>query len=248
MIDFHCHLDLYPDPQQVVRECAARGIYALSVTTTPSAWNGTTALMSKAPRVRVALGLHPQLARERKAELVLFDQLLKDARYVGEIGLDGTPVLKEFWADQIEVFDHILTSCESAGGKIMTIHSRRAVKDVLDRLEAHPSAGTPILHWYSGSRRQLSRAIELGCWFSVGPAMLSGEKGRDLASQMPQDRVLTETDGPFAVVDGQSVFPWDVDRAVVSLAGMWGMERASAERQINDNLRKLGSVDKIVDA
>ena len=45
MIDFHCHLDLYPNPREVAKECAKRGLYVLSVTTTPSAWEGTSAVL-----------------------------------------------------------------------------------------------------------------------------------------------------------------------------------------------------------
>ena len=156
MIDFHCHLDLYPEPQGVVRECVSRGIYALAVTTTPSAWQGTSELVSGADRIRVALGLHPELARERRSELQLFEQLLPRTRYVGEIGLDGSPETRSFWADQKYVFDHILAACRAAGGKIMSIHSRRAITQVLDSLESHPGAGTPILHWYSGGSRELA--------------------------------------------------------------------------------------------
>jgi TatD DNase family protein len=63
MIDFHCHLDLYPEPQVVVRECVLRGIHALAVTTTPSAWQGTSELVSGADRIRVALGLHHKEAQ-----------------------------------------------------------------------------------------------------------------------------------------------------------------------------------------
>ena len=48
--------------------------------------------------------------------------------------------------------------------------------------------------------RELSRAVDMGCWFSVGPAMLHGEKGRQLVLKMPRDRVLTESDGPFAQI------------------------------------------------
>ena len=64
MIDFHAHLDLYPSPHATARECIARNLYVLSVTTTPSAWAGTAALTKGAPRIRTALGLHPQIARE----------------------------------------------------------------------------------------------------------------------------------------------------------------------------------------
>src|SRR4051794_11064746 len=99
MIDFHCHLDLYPDPHAVARACVERGLYVLSVTTTPSAWIGTEALAGGAARIRTALGLHPQLAHQRKGELVQFEHRISETRYVGEIGLDGAPEFKQHWHD-----------------------------------------------------------------------------------------------------------------------------------------------------
>jgi TatD DNase family protein len=239
MIDFHCHLDLYPNPDDIVRECISRGVHALSVTTTPSAWEGSSALVAHASRIRVALGLHPELARERRQELALFDELLPKTRYVGEIGLDGSPKMRRFWADQKYVFDYILAACQVAGGKVMTIHSRRAASEVLDSLEAHPGAGIPILHWYSGGQRELGRAIDWGCWFSIGPSMLSGKKGRDLVARMPRDRILTETDGPFALVDGRHAFPWDVDRAIGMIADLWAVDASFVRQSISENLRTL---------
>lgn len=174
MIDFHCHLDLYPDPATVRDECERLGLYILSVTTTPSAWTKTSELAIGTKRIRTALGLHPQVAHQRIGELPLFDEFLSAARYVGEIGLDGSPEFRPHWENQREVFEHILTVCSEAGGRIMSIHSRRASAEVLDALEAFPNAGTPVLHWFSGSLRDLDRAIRLGCWYSVGPAMLAG--------------------------------------------------------------------------
>jgi TatD DNase family protein len=89
LIDFHCHLDLYPDPQREVREADAARVYVLSVTTTPRAWIRTAQLAKGHKRIRTSLGLHPQLAHERSNELGLFEELLPRSRYVGEIGLDG---------------------------------------------------------------------------------------------------------------------------------------------------------------
>ncbi|MFC3229166.1 Qat anti-phage system TatD family nuclease QatD [Marinibaculum pumilum] len=237
MIDFHCHLDLYPDPWKVARQCAERGVYVLSVTTTPSAWNGTSALAEG--RIRTALGLHPQLAHERRAELPLFDELLPQARYVGEIGLDGAPEFRAHWQEQLAVFKHILGSCTRAGGRIMSLHSRRASKAVLDGLESHPGAGTPILHWFSGSFRDLERAVALRCWFSVGPAMLRGERGRELCKRMPRDRVLTETDGPFAQIKGQPLLPWEAQTAEDALADLWSIKPKEAQTLIHKNLQRL---------
>jgi TatD DNase family protein len=240
VIDFHCHLDLYPDPHGVARACAERGLYVLSVTTTPSAWSGTTALAKGSTRIRTALGLHPQIAHQRKGELPLFERLIGETRYVGEIGLDGAPEFRRHWEDQLLVFTRALDICRAAGGCVLSLHSRRAATAVLDALEARPGAGTPILHWFSGSNRELARAINLGCWFSVGPGMLRGEKGRDLASRMPRDRILTESDGPFAQIEGRSVWPWEAGIAVGELAKLWVQSPVDVERQLATNLAQLG--------
>lgn len=240
MIDFHVHLDLYPDPETIVKEIVERGMYVLSVTTTPSAWKGTSALAKPGSRIRTALGLHPQIAHERFGELPLFDLHLHETMYVGEIGLDGGPEFKQHWQTQLTTFDHILNACRLAGGRIMSIHSRRAAPAVLDRLAAFPSAGTPVLHWFSGGKRDLQRAIALGCWFSVGPAMLVSEKARALVRDMPRDRVLTETDGPFAQFGGESAKPWDVGSATAKLAELWGdLTVDETNRLLHNNLRCL---------
>lgn len=239
MIDFHCHLDLYPNCKEVRQECDRRGMYVLSVTTTPSAWEGTSALSEGSPRIRTALGLHPQLAGERKHELALFDKLLPQARYVGEIGLDGAPEFRNSWKDQLAVFEHILARCRNAGGRIMSIHSRRASGPVLDYLEKEPGAGTPVLHWFSGSFRDLDRAVKQGCWFSVGPAMLAGGKGKELLARMPRERVLTESDGPFAQIDGVAALPWEVESALKSLGEIWSDPVDRVQELLNENLRSL---------
>ena len=239
MIDFHCHLDLYPDPKALVRECISRNLYVLSVTNTPSAWRGTAGLACDAARIRTALGLHPQLAHQRKGELPLFRELLPDTQYVGEIGLDGTPEHKRSWADQTQVFGDILEACAAAGGRVLSVHSRGAAAEVISMLETWRSAGIPVLHWFSGTRRELARAIEVGSWFSVGPAMLAGAKGRMLVQGMPRDRVLPESDGPFAQVDGRSAVPWDADRTLGVLADLWEESPERVRERMTQNLRRL---------
>lgn len=238
MIDFHCHVDLYPNPHEIARECRERKLRVLSVTTTPSAWNGTSALGGGA--IITALGLHPQLAHERKGELPLFDRILPGSAYIGEVGLDGAPEFKTHWQDQVDVFRHVLNACNEAGGRVMSIHSRRASTPVLDLLELYPGSGTPILHWFTGTVRELDRAISLGCWFSVGPAMLKSKRGRDLVMRMPRERVLTESDGPFAQMEGRPIFPWEVEVAVTVLADLWEINPDSAYKRLSENLEILG--------
>jgi TatD DNase family protein len=241
MIDLHCHLDLYPNPSQVVLECKKRGLYILSVTTTPSAWTVTNSLADNAPRIKTALGLHPQIAHERISELPLFDKLLPQTRYVGEVGLDGAPEFRNYWTSQTKVFEHILNQCTCEGGRIMTIHSRRAAEAVLDMLNSFPNSGTAILHWFSGRVKDLDRAIEMGCWFSVGPSMLQSNSGRKLLSRMPPNRVLPETDGPFARIGNQTLMPWQSELVIQPLSEIWSISLDDTKQRLENNFRKLVS-------
>jgi TatD DNase family protein len=38
LVDFHCHLDLYPNPEAAIVDCERAGVHTLTVTTTPKAW------------------------------------------------------------------------------------------------------------------------------------------------------------------------------------------------------------------
>lgn len=233
----HCHLDLYPDPFRVSEECKARGTYILSVTTTPRAWSGTRKLAEGNQRVRTALGLHPQLAHQRADEVELFDAMLSNAEYVGEIGLDGGKGFKDHWETQLVVFRQLLRSVNRVGGRIMTIHSRGSAAAVLNELE--DIEGIPILHWFTGTPDQLKRAITMGCWFSVGPAMLASQKGRGLASMMPREHVLTETDGPFTRYSNRALMPWDANLSTEILSTIWRCDKREAEETIDNNFKRI---------
>lgn len=239
MIDFHCHIDLFPDPASVISGCEQRGTYVLAVTTTPRAWEGNIALLKGCSRIRLAPGLHPELVPERHSELPLLLDLIARSRYVGEIGIDGGPNLRAYSELQANVFQAALLECARHGGRVISIHSRGAAKQVLDAIESQPEAGIPVLHWFSGSQTQLQRAIELGCWFSVGPGMLRSRKGAQLAQMMPRDRVLTETDAPFVQSDGGPLMPWDSELAEGSLAGCWGLSAADVRNLMAQNFRVL---------
>jgi TatD DNase family protein len=240
-VDLHCHLDLYPDPAAAVRRCRDIGAYILSVTTTPKAWLGTLTLARGSPRIRTSLGLHPQIAHERMRELPLFEKLLPETRYVGEVGLDGSPEWKPHWREQGRAFEQVLRWTALAGGRVITIHSRRAATDMLDALARHPDAGIAVLHWFSGSKAELERASAMGCWFSIGPAMLLSSRGRELVAAMPSDRVLTETDGPFATVRKRSLNPAEVEGAVSALASIWKVSEDEASAKVLASFRRLVS-------
>lgn len=220
-------------------EAVRRQCYVLAVTTTPLAWSGTGRVINGAPRVQIGLGLHPELVFERAHEIARFGELVSQARFIGEIGLDGSRPHRASLPLQIDVFRTILGLVASDGGRVMSIHSRGAATETLDELEQHMGASTPVLHWFSGTQKELRRAIAAGCWFSVGPAMLRGEKGRKLVELMPVERVLTETDGPFTRNGKEPLFPWDVEHAEQALGRIWRTDAEQTRQRLRDNLQRL---------
>lgn len=221
MMDLHCHIDLYRNPVEIIKECVQHDLYVLSVTTTPKAWSGTHALTKDFPRFNTALGLHPQLAHQREHELPLFDSLISKTKYIGEIGLDGSKEFQSTLNSQLRVFRHILMECQKSGRKILSIHSRGAVSKVLNELETHDGTGTPILHWFLGTKKELNRAIDLGCMFSIGPAMTNSQKGRNIIGWIPKERILLETDGPFTKHNKKPLRPIDSMMVTDYLAKEW---------------------------
>jgi TatD DNase family protein len=122
-VDFHCHLDLYPDYEAAIARAEAARIYTLTVTTTPKAWTRNHELTRGTHYVRAALGLHPQLVAERAGELPLWERHLPETRYVGEVGLDASPRFYKSLEAQRHVFRTVLERCAEAGGKILSVHS-----------------------------------------------------------------------------------------------------------------------------
>ena len=239
MIDFHCHLDLYPDALEVARRTNQRNEFSLVVTTSPRAYHATSSVFRDLPQLHVALGLHPEVAEAKAAELDALVDGIRNARFVGEIGLDGSPHHRKSFGVQERIFKAALGECSRQGGRVMSIHSRGAEQKVVQHIALVASVGVPVLHWFSGAMGVLEDACKVGCWFSVGPAMLAGEKGRRLTARMPIDRILPETDGPFAKIGSVPLMPWQAMDISYTLAELWGVDAQDARAQLAENLQRL---------
>lgn len=243
-VDFHCHLDLYPDFEAAIARAEAARIYTLTVTTTPKAWPRNYELTRDTRYVRAALGLHPQLVAERFDELMLWDGYLPEARYIGEVGLDAGARFYRSLDAQKKVFRTVLERCADAGGKILSVHSVRTVPMVLDMIERYlpQDRGIAVLHWFTGTKAEARRAMTLGCLFSINGEMLRSDRGRALVEELPQDRILTETDGPFTRIDGQPAEPASVIATVGAIARVRKESQESVAHAIQTNLLALFDV------
>lgn len=238
MIDYHCHLDLYPNPLKIFDEVKSKKADVLAVTTSPRAYIKTSQYFSDSEKVRVAVGFHPELVALRQNEWTLFMQTIKKCRYIGEIGIDGSRRFRDSLDIQTTFFREALIEAEKEPGHIISIHSRGATKQVLTSIECTKKNYKPVLHWFMGSIKEVEWAIELGCWFSVNPKMCESKQGQNIINRIPQNRILPETDAPFVMLKNRPYYPWD-ETVPKYVAEINNTSLGSVLTMFNDNLRRL---------
>lgn len=213
--DAHCHVASLQDPEAFARDAAGVGSRVLAVTVTPDEFSRCAPFFGGS--VSWAVGLHPWWVptdEEACAEvLARFDSIASSGvHFVGEVGLDFSSRYEGNRAQQVRAFDHVARTCANMPGALVSIHAVRSASAVLDILEETgcASACSCVLHWFSGSSDELTRARRLGCFFSVGRRMLATRRGRAYARAIPPDRLILETDAPwgdeavdFAAVEGE---------------------------------------------
>lgn len=239
MIDLHTHLDLYPNALNILARVNHANRFTLAVTTSPRAWLATSQVFKDYRNIKVALGLHPEIAIEKFNELDMLLGSVQKTFFIGEVGIDGSPKYLKTLHKQELIFDNTIRECEKAGGRIISIHSRSAVSKVLSVLKKYPDSGRPVLHWFSGSISELKEAIEIGCFFSVNPVMVLTKKGQELISRIPARLILPESDGPFASRKGNPVMPWEAIDIVNVLSKIWSVPIQAVEETFFKNLNSL---------
>lgn len=238
MLDAHCHLDQYPDPLAVAMEARARGVFIVAVTNLPSHFVAGRAPTRELPGVRLALGLHPLAVGANERESKSFRQLLAHTSFVGEVGLDFSREGRGSREVQLRAFREVAAAIRDAGPKFITLHSRKAETAVLDVLQEF-QVGPAVFHWFSGTRSTLVRVLDAGHYLSINPEMIRSRNGVDLVASMPLDKVLSESDGPYARHDSSPCKPWNVNAVEQHLAQAWGMTEAEVRSQVWRNFREL---------
>jgi len=193
-----------------------------------------TALDRSDPWAVWGVGCHPGLVGVQKAfDPARFAGLIARTPYVSEVGLDGTSRVP--LDSQRVTFEAILTTLQ-ANQRITSIHSYSATEAVLDCLTARPIQGA-VLHWWLGDPEQTSRAIDLGCYFSVNASML---RRPELLGALPFARVLAETDHPFGdrpVNRGRR--PGNVGNVEQAIALLHGFDQDGVRQAMWRNLADL---------
>lgn len=233
MIDTHCHIDQFPSPESLVQECETEGIRTIAVTNLPSHFMMALPHLKEMRFVTPALGMHPMSAKNGFRELGEFRRLAREANFIGEIGLDFSPAGKETRSIQEQVFEDVLGAI-SDRSRFVTLHSRGAETEVIAALKRNRVHGA-VFHWFSGSDSRHAAAISNGHFMSFNAAMIRTVKGKRLLAATPLDRILVESDGPFARVSGSPASPLGIGCVYQEVANTFRMESEETAFQIAAN-------------
>lgn len=198
LYDTHFHLDLQKNVKAAIEEINSNQIYTIAMTNLPVLYEKELRKYESS-YIRIALGFHPELIVEYQKMIPAMWKLLPNARYVGEVGLDFTD--NRYRNEQLSFFSELVERCRYDKTKLLSIHSRKAEKEVVEILKQGPICFRPILHWYSGNLTVLKEALEIGCYFSVNSRMLMSQKARRILEMIPVERLILETDSPFLSIN-----------------------------------------------
>ena len=250
-IDSHAHIDgreFDADRDAVIERAQAAGVSAILNVGTGDPHSGAleraVELGQRHENIYTALGTHPHDARlyDESAEEKIRN-LIQSERVIawGEIGLD-------FHYDnsphdvQLEVFKRQLRAARECDLPVV-IHTREAESETIEILKSEYD-GRGIFHCFSGSLELAQNALELDFMISFSGIVTfkKAEELREVAKQVPLDRLLIETDCPYLApipYRGKRNEPAYVVEVARCLAGIHDISIERMAQQTSDNFRRF---------
>jgi TatD DNase family protein len=243
VIDTHCHLDALDDPDAAIERAWRNGVRRiLTVGTNVESCRRALALADQHEQVFAILGIHPHEAAVAGEEDVRDVRRLQEHPKVVAIGETGLDYFRDYAPRdaQQRLFERQLELARETG-KPVVIHTRAADDDTVAALAQFD--GNVVLHCFS-SPHLLPAALEHG-WYVSFAGNVSFPKAVDLrlaAREVPQDRLLAETDAPYLApqpVRGKANEPAYVMHTLAVLAQARNEEPSQLEEQIEANARAV---------
>ena len=198
LVDSHCHLNYLEDPDDSILRATRSGITSmLCVCVNEETAKDVIELSKRYENVYASLGSHPESAGEDLSWL----QESRDctqAIAIGEMGLDyKSKRLEDVRHTQLQSFEYQMALAGDLS-KPVIIHTREAEDDTIAVLKNFPGS-RGVLHCFTESTRLAEYALSRGFSISFSGIVTfpNAENVREVASIVPRDRLLIETDAPW---------------------------------------------------
>jgi TatD DNase family protein len=253
LVDSHCHLD-FPDfaeeLDEVVARAGAAGIGRMvTISTRVRKFDQIRAIAERFPLIYCSVGTHPHNAHEELD--ITAEDLARIAAHpkvvaIGEAGLDYHYDSSPREAQAQGLRTHIAAARTT--GLPLVIHARAADEDMAAILEEETEKGAfpAVLHCFSSGRKLAETGIRLGHYVSFSGILTfkNSEELREIARDMPTDRILVETDAPYLAPvphRGKRNEPSYVARTAEILAQARGVTAEQIAEQTTANFFRLFS-------
>lgn len=261
LVDSHCHLDYYKEEDgeldAVVARARAGGVKTMvTIGTKISQFERVRRIAERYDDVYCTVGIHPhEAASEPEIDI---DGLVALTRHPKVIGIGETGL--DFYYDhsprerQADVFrTHIAAA--RASGLPLIVHSRNADAETAQTLEEGASGGVlrGLIHCFSTTRQLAGPAVKFGFMISLSGILTFKNAGqvREIAQEIPVDRLLIETDAPYLApvpYRGKRNEPAFVAHTAQHLAELRGMTLEALAAATTANFFRLFTKAKAPDA
>jgi TatD DNase family protein len=254
-IDSHCHID-FPDFAEGVESLlenmrAAQVSHALCVSVNLENWPRILALAEAHPNLYASVGVHPDHDEGREPSV---DELADLARHpkvvaIGETGLDYYRLNKDEVDWQRERFRTHIRAARRAG-KPLIVHTRNAADDTLAILAEEGAAECGgVMHCFTESQAVADAALAMGFHISFSGIVTfkSAKDLKDVARNVPLDRLLIETDSPYLAPvphRGKRNEPAYVAHVAAEIAALRGLSAEEVGRASSENFFRLFGVNQ----
>jgi TatD DNase family protein len=251
LIDSHCHLDYFSEDEilDVLERARQAGVGEMvSIGVRMSQAPQTVAITERFSQVWGTVGVHPQNVGETAlAETDAIVEATAPARIIGigESGLDYFYDKAPREVQQESFRRHIRASQRT--GLPLVIHARDADADISTILKEEAGQGGPfpfLLHCFSSGRQLAEDALSMGGYVSFS-GILTFPKSielREIARDVPADRLLVETDSPYLApvpYRGKRNEPSYVAHTAAKLAEVRGLDVEDLAELTTQNFRTL---------
>lgn len=153
-------------------------------------------LAKKYENILLSVGVHPFDAKNRKEEIASILIPLSSDKLVaiGEIGIDSTYDVSI--EEQKEVFRKQLEIAKRKKLPVV-IHCRHSFKEIYEIIMEEKFLLGGVLHAFSGKWDEAKKFLDIGFYISFSGVLTYSKKAKDVATKVPLERILVETDSPY---------------------------------------------------
>lgn len=254
LVDSHCHLDRldltpfggsFPRLMEHTREAGVGHILCVGIDL--EGYPAMLSLVEGVPDISVSVGVHPNDKERREPEP---EELVALAAHpqnvaIGETGLDYFHGKGELEWQRDRFRRHIAAA--RLAKKPLIIHSRDAKADTLRILREEGAADVGgVMHCFTEDWEMARAALDLGFYISFSGILTfrTAQTLREVAAQVPEDRLLIETDSPYLAPiphRGKPNYPAYVERVAACLAEQRGVPQERIVEMTHGNFFRLFS-------